>query len=269
MRKISVVLSTLVVLLATLAVQAAAAPIIWKVDPVLEYDDIQFFHSIYDWEDNAGSNFIGYTSDRMFFIDEKTGGVLQETYPTGGFRDPFSYGFYPETDEFFYNEEYEFEPEEKDLVMRKSQNTAICVYEVERVFSDYPDPDYPDYFWYESKGEGMPKCAIYFNGGFVSDFVYDDVIGGNSIAFVRQNDKYAFADSAGNLITEFVYDDVAEIAKGYVAVKKGSAWGFADASGKEVIPFIFEDAVNIDADTAFVKHNGKYGILDVKKTADA
>ena len=79
-----------------------------------------------------------------------------------------------------------------------------------------------------------------------------------------QNGKYAFADNTGNLTTEFIYDDVASIAKGYIAVKKGNAWGFVDVFGNEVIPYIFSDAV-----TAFVKHNGRYGILDVKKTADA
>jgi len=71
------------------------------------------------------------------------------------------------------------------------------------------------------------------------------------------------------LLTDFVFDDVAEVAKGYIAVRTGDNWGFVDASGREVIPFVFANALNIDTETAFVNYNGKYGILDVQRTVVA
>ena len=253
---------SVIVALSTLFSFAACSPVdaanlIWKVNPTLEYDDIQFFHAF---------GFIAYAGERMYVIDGKTGGIISETFPTGGFRVPFIYGFYSDTGTFFYNVEYSYDPEKTDVVAQASQNTAVAVYELERFVGDgISQPAGSHYYEYKDGS----KFAIYYNGKFVSDFVYDLVVGGNSIAFVMQNDKYAFADGAGKLITEFIYDDVASIAKGYVAVKKGSAWGFVDASGKEMIAHIFAEAVNIDADTAFVKYNGKYGILDVKKTTAA
>lgn len=222
--------------------------LVWTVAPTLEYDSM-LFHPDY--------GFLAATpNNEEFVIDEKTGETLREFIATGGLRTPFEYGYYPKTGAFFYFEEYEQNPEKTDVVIRESQNTALAVYEVEW---------YGEYKIFDAKEGG--KYAIFCNGEFVSDFVYDLVIGGDSTAFVKQNDKYALADGSGNLVTEFIFDDVALTTKGYIAVKKGSAWGFVDASGKEMIPFIFDHALNIDADTAFVKYNGKYGVLDVKKTA--
>ena len=51
--------------------------LVWTVEPTLEYDEIKFFHAF---------GFIGYTDVRMFYLDGKTGDVLEETGPEGGFR---------------------------------------------------------------------------------------------------------------------------------------------------------------------------------------
>ena len=216
---------------------------VWVIDPTLEYDDIRFL---------PGIGYIGYTAEyRMFFLDEISGEAIRETEPTGGFGHPHQYGYYADTMIFYYDEQYEFLPEKDETLYAKSQNAVLCIYELE-----------PNEWGLDYKENG--KYAIYYDGRFVSDFIYDDVIGGNGIAFVRQNDKYAFADANGNLLTDFAFESVSQIVGQYIAVQQGGAWGFVDLAGKEMIPFIYADAMNIDEKTAFAKYNGKYGILDVE-----
>jgi len=223
---------------------------IWKLDPTLEYDTISFFHNIF--------GFVGYTVDyQMYVLDGQTGQVIGDAYATGGFGDPYYYGYYAETDTFLYNIEYAYHPAAKEDVVLSSQNKAICVVEIVKYIGD-------GYEYYDGKQDG--KCAVYINGDFVSDYVYDYVIGGNSVAFVMQNGKFAFADMDGKLLTEFIFDDVGVIADGFIAAGIDDKWFFVDKHGNAVIPYGFEHIVNIDGSTAFVKYNGRYGILDVQKT---
>jgi len=220
--------------------------LVWIIAPSLAYDNIRFFYNL---------GFIAYDNNNaMFVIDEKTGDIIAETGPSGGFYVPYSYGYHSDSDTFFYSLEYEYIPESTKTVVLESLDTIISVHELEMSYDHY-----------EYKEDS--KYAIFYNGEFVSGFIYDEVIGGNSMALVMNGGKYAFAGADGNLLTNFIFDDIAVIAKGYIAVKVGDYWGFVEASGKEVIPFIFEDAVNIDECAAFVKYNGMYGILDVSVTA--
>jgi len=215
--------------------------IVWAVKPELPYDSIRYFpfRRIGLWREG----FIGYIEAELFIIDEKTGDITEKTRATGGYGTLYAYHYDVKSDEFYYSYNYESYHEEKSTVVQESMNTIVCVSGVDK------------------------KYAIYCNGKFVSGFIYDDVIGGNSIAFVKKNNKYALADTDGKVLTDFIFDNVAYIAKRYIAVCKGEKWGFVDSAGNEVIPFIFDDALNIDADTAFVKFDGKYGILDVNETA--
>jgi len=216
----------------------------WVIEPTLEYDNIRFFPAL---------GYIGYTIDyRLFFLDEESGEAISETHPTGGFRLPYSYGYHADTMTFHYDVEYEYRPEEDEILLAKSKDAVLSIYELEPSAWNV----------YEFKADS--KYAIYYDGRFASEFIYDHIIGGNNIAFVRQSDKYAFADANGNLLTDFEFDSVSQIAGTYIAVQKGTSWGFVDLAGNEVIPFIFEDAMNIDEKMAFVKYDGKYGILDVE-----
>jgi hypothetical protein len=219
--------------------------LVWVIKPTLKYEDVSYYP---EWA------FIGYTSDSMFILDEKTGNAKQEIEPTGGFGNPYSYGYHSATKTFCYNEEYEYTPVKNKTVIEKSKKMVLSIHELTL--------DNKVYEWKEDS-----KSAIYHNGRFVSDFTYDRVVGGNSIAFVEQNGTWALADNSGKLLTGFDFDDVSVVAQQYAAVKKGETWGFLDLTGKEAIPFMFEGATTIDKTTAFVKYNGYYGILDVLKTA--
>ena len=219
---------------------------VWIIEPSLKYTDIRYFPAL---------GYIGYTETSMFYIDQSTGKVIQETEPTGGFGPPYIYGYDIESAMFYNNLEYEYYIEDIEEVIKKSKNTTLSVYE----------------FKLNEDGENSienAKYAVYRNGVFLSKFIYDNVIGGNSVAFVQKNGKYAIFGSKGELLTDFIYDAVCENAVCYVAAKNGDYWGFLDLNGNEILPFMFENIVNTNKSYAFVKYNGKYGILDINKTAN-
>ena len=231
----------------------SAAPIsegdlIWNVEPTLPYHWIMFFRAL---------GYIAYDGSQEypdgFYIDERTGMFVEESFPTGGFPEPYTYGYDRRTNGFYYWIEYASSLISTEDVILESSSVVLSVYEFEG----------DDWGWNLIEN---PKYAIFSNGEFVSDFVYDRVIGGNGVALVMLDGKFAVADYRGNFMTEFVFDDAAEIATGFIAVRIGDKWGFLDLLGEEIIPFIFEDAIGIDEDTAFVKLNGFYGILNVRMT---
>ncbi len=228
--------------------------LMWKADPELDYEEIKFFHEF---------GFIGYNNAGMdmVLLDGKTGEVISGVDPEGGFRIPYLYIYSAKTKAFYYDEEYAFHRERTETVRKLSKDRIISVFlPANGSVEDFLDR-VPEDFWSNS------GFAIYFNGKFMTDFVFDEVIGGNQIAIVKQNQKYALAGSDGQLRTDFVFDEVSPVAARYIAVKSEGLWGFIDPFGKEVIPSVFDDAIVIDDDTAFIKVHGKYGILDVHETA--
>jgi len=224
------------------------ADFVWAVEPSLQYDEVYYVPT---W------GFIAYTATNdvhtWYDIDERTGQIIREHEPFGGFGIPYTFGYDEESEVFYNNEEYMYYPTSADTVASESYDTVVCIYQ-------FQEDEYGMNRILDS------KSAIYYNGEFVTDFIYEWVIGGNSIAFVMQHGKYAVADNKGNLLTGFDFDSVSLIATGFIAAQVGDRWGFLDLYGNEIIPFIFEDAENVDTVTAFVKLHGLYGILDVDWT---
>lgn len=253
MKKLIFVL-ILVTMMAISTVSASTEKdLVWVVEPKLEYEYITYYQGFMNGEPIGVYHGNELFANGHILIDKKTGEIIEEGIPdrsTGGLRIPYLYGYDKDKNSFFYNAEYEYRTEETETVMQKSKSIVLSIDEM-----------------YDVKGTG--KYAIYYNGEFVSDYIYDWIIGGNSIAFVKQNGKYAIADNEGNLLTDFDFDYVSLKAGRFPAVKIGERWGFTDMQGNEVIPFIFEDAVIAGENTAFVKYNGRYGILDIEKTAHA
>lgn len=63
-------------------------------------------------------------------------------------------------------------------------------------------------------------------------------------AWIYDGKKYAFLDDGGNLLTEFVYDDVASFHNGFAVVvqrekKSPNRYGFIDKSGKLAVPVVY------------------------------
>ncbi len=238
------------------ALKSIEENLLWQVEPALDYEEIRFFHEF---------GFIGYSDSGMdmVLLDGQTGKAISSIEPEGGFRMPYLYLYSEKSKTFYYNENYAFHWEPTETVDKLSKDRVISVFlSANESVEDYLYRE-PEDFW--SKNDS--GFAVYFNGQFMTDFVFDEVIGGNQIAIVKRNQKYALAGSDGKLRTDFVFDEVSPIATRYIAVKSEGLWGFVDPFGKEVIPFAFNNAVVIDDARAFVEIYGKYGILDIPQTA--
>lgn len=92
--------------------------------------------------------------------------------------------------------------------------------------------------------------------------------------FAPVDDRYAFIDPAGNLITDFVYERTGTFSNGLAAACRDGKWGYIDEDGKEVTEFIYDGAWQIyfddpnereaypcTCDTMVVSLNGEMGVL--------
>lgn len=193
--------------------------------------------------------------------ETQRGKRLRDEALEGGYRVPCLYLYSPKTKAFYYNEEYVFHRESEAAARRLSQDRVIAVFLLAEGKPEELSPKEPAAYWNRSDS----GFAIYFKRKFTTDYVFDEVIGGNRIALVKQNQKHALFGGDGEPQTDFVYNGVAQIAENYAAVRNGEFWGFADLSGEEIIPVVFDDAVVIDGDAAFVKVREKHGILVSRK----
>ena len=54
--------------------------------------------------------------------------------------------------------------------------------------------------------------------------------------------KYAYINTAGKKITDFIYDGADDFSEGLAAVKQNDKWGYIDKTGNVVIPFTYYEA---------------------------
>lgn len=146
-----------------------------------------------------------------------------------------------------------------------------------------------DLAWVQDKNKGYG--FVDKSGKRVIDFQYDYVKSfEDGIALVKKDDKIGFIDTQNNPITEFIYEDVKEIADvseddlnldgsgfkqtnkrfttnaGYIIVKKDGHWGYIDTKGEIAIPFEYDwvDVPEGSGDLARVGKDGKSGYFDIK-----
>lgn len=82
----------------------------------------------------------------------------------------------------------------------------------------------------------------YYNFKFEEKDV-KEILSTNTLYLSKQNGKYGFVDSKGNVVVDYTYDDAIEQNEyGYVAVKKDGKWGSIDMNGNVVI----EPTYNLD-----------------------
>ena len=63
-----------------------------------------------------------------------------------------------------------------------------------------------------------------------------DLFTSHTLYLSKQNEKYGFVDSKGNLVVDYIYDDATEQNDyGYAAVKKDGLWGAINKNGETVI----------------------------------
>lgn len=99
-----------------------------------------------------------------------------------------------------------------------------------------------------------------------------------------QNTPYAYVDTEGRLITDFVYDMAEDFSEGLAACRQNGKWGYIDASGQPVTEFVYDGiwynsdyvapegevgsyqevdftAFPCTSDTMVVSRDGEYGLL--------
>lgn len=95
--------------------------------------------------------------------------------------------------------------------------------------------------------EGYLKIKIqdeykYYNFKFEEKDIKDILIS-NKLFVAKQDGKYGFMDSKGNLKVDYIYEDAQEFNKyGFAAVKKDGQWGAINSKGEVII----EPSYNLD-----------------------
>jgi hypothetical protein len=79
---------------------------------------------------------------------------------------------------------------------------------------------------------------------------------------VKQNGKWGFIDSAGNLAISAKFSEVDAFSDGLAAVQYQGKWGYIDESGTFVIPPRFNSARGFDSGYAGVEVDGFWGFID-------
>jgi len=200
--------------------------ITWSVEPILT-------HGM--WYCPICDNF-SYDEE---VIDEKTGEITEEYHGSHGVPidvwvyDPNenllgSYFFSVMSAEISLHPFSEFTKRFPD-----DKNRIMLVYEVDSSLRQ-AHHDEGEQLQHEAAFTG--KVAVAYNGEFVTDFVYDEV--------------YWFARE--RYLTDMV------------SVFKDDKYGIIDRNGDIIIDFIFDDIKIIDNNTAFARINEKYGIINIR-----
>lgn len=80
---------------------------------------------------------------------------------------------------------------------------------------------------------------FYENISGFSESIGSDLVNEN-LSFVKKNSQWALINESGQLITNFIFDDVSCFRWGLAPVKKGKKWGYIDKTGRNITPFIFD-----------------------------
>ena len=85
------------------------------------------------------------------------------------------------------------------------------------------------------------------------------------ITAISKNNKWAFIDKNGNVLTEFKYTKVYLPTKNIFCVQKDDKYGFVNEKGEEITDFIYDKPSEFfDENYAYVIKDDKYGIINSK-----
>jgi hypothetical protein len=118
----------------------------------------------------------------------------------------------------------------------------------------------------------------YYNYDFerLSDtLLFEDItLNHCGVTTVKNNGSWAIITDSGELVTDYIYEDVAVSSLGYVfsgnhgMVKKDGKWILIDTEGNQLCESVFEDAKAPESDgyIAVADENGKWGFIDALGT---
>lgn len=77
-------------------------------------------------------------------------------------------------------------------------------------------------------------------GRWIVPAAYDEVVAIGGALRIRQGARYALADSAGCLLSDFDYESVVDLRHGFYLTKRGDHKGILHVSGKVVVPNAYD-----------------------------
>lgn len=93
--------------------------------------------------------------------------------------------------------------------------------------------------------EGGAYKMINTEGETVNESTFEDAypfIEENSLAAVKKNGKWGFADNTGEIVIPCTYDSAKSFSYGLAAVQTNGKWGYINRSGESVIPAEYDSA---------------------------
>ena len=100
-----------------------------------------------------------------------------------------------------------------------------------------------------------------------AEYIYLKDFTEGMIPLVRSyNGKFAYFDSAGKAVTDFVYDETLSFSEGLAAVQRNKKWGSISKRGAEEIPVRFDYLASFQEGLAcagtFTTYSRKFGFID-------
>ena len=140
-----------------------------------------------------------------------------------------------------------------------------------------------DESWIDWNNNLTGKYAIYYDGGLVSDFIYDQCGSyADGLMAVCNDGKWGYVDKNGKIVIPLEYESSWKeyvpykgvsgqeeycyaVSEGYVPLVRDGKWEMRNTGGKVVIPSgIFEAIRPVHDSKCWVKKNGKWGVIELQ-----
>lgn len=131
----------------------------------------------------------------------------------------------------------------------------------------------PAYNWVEpfienlaSVGKNDKVAFINKAGQLITDFEFEDAYAFRSgYSVVVKDEHYGVINRLGKWIVDPVYQDVGEFSEGFFyAENEEGFYGYLDENGNVAIDFVLENATDFKNGLAIVQKDGKYGIINAR-----
>ena len=223
---------------------------LWKVEPAYSFDAMIPLYS--EWDHTAGRNeadgmYAVRTGERWSLFDSDTGSVILQDEAQ---QMPYLFGGSELSvwlDESYYNSDFEVLKKKYNEINAELQANGAdmevqagdsCVFMNRWIYTA------DGQIYYELLGnfefDGTPLAQVSDAPALfgVQQAAWDNDYQGYT---VDENALYAVADSAGNLLTDFQYQNVCMYGSDLIAVQDETGnWGYCDKSGNEVIPCVYQ-----------------------------
>ncbi len=105
------------------------------------------------------------------------------------------------------------------------------------------------------QGENLKYGVIDKKGNIVIDFIYDDLNNlSENFVIYKENDKYGYIDILNNRKSDAIYDGMKQFKEGMAAVRIDEKWGFVNKKGELIIQPKYYSVANFSENLAAVSY---------------